>query len=55
MQSQMSTHNVTAAEFCGEVLVQAESELEGRTNDILAMGSHINTMDFAREIQDPHS
>jgi hypothetical protein len=55
MQSQMQAHNLSAAQFCTEVVRQADADLSQRTAYILMLGNGApDTMMYARDIQRPH-
>jgi hypothetical protein len=55
MQAQMNAHGLTAAQFCGEVVTQAEAELSQRATYILTLTPQPDLMYYAREGQRPNT
>lgn len=53
LQAQMRERGYSAAEYCSELTRQAEAEARDRAMRILATPHGINTMDFARQVQEP--
>jgi len=53
MQDQMRQRGLSAAEYCADMLRQAELETAQRASRILAMTPYTNTMDLARQTQEP--
>lgn len=51
MQAQMSAHGLTAAQFCSEVLVQANEDLGKRTAYILTLSPQHDIMHYVRDVQ----
>jgi hypothetical protein len=50
MQTQMRTHGLTAAQFCDEVVAQAQTDMNTRATFILAMTGDLDALSMARDI-----
>jgi hypothetical protein len=53
MQAEMGAHGLTPAQFCGEVVAQAEAELSDRATLVLTLSPQPDLLYYAREIQEP--
>lgn len=53
MHAQMNAHGLTAVQFCGAVVAQAEADLSERARHILTLSTQPDLMYYAREIQEP--
>jgi hypothetical protein len=51
MHMQMSTHNLTAEQFCSEVVAQADDDLSQRAAYILTLSPQHDIMYYVREVQ----
>jgi hypothetical protein len=55
MRAQMTSHGLSAEQFCTEVVAQAEAELDARTTDVLALPTYHDIMYYVREGQRPNT
>jgi hypothetical protein len=51
MHAQMSTHGLTAEQFCSEVVAQADEELSQRAAYILTLSPQPDIMYYVRDVQ----
>jgi uncharacterized protein YijF (DUF1287 family) len=55
MQTQMSTHQISASAFCDEVVVQAATDLDARATHVLTLTPQHDIMYYVREGQRPNT